>query len=442
MERGIETSRSLAQLEGGFAGSSYLDLDLFAISSQNLTHNAEAYECDQWHRPVADLKPKRSGSSVRVCVRPDAEARTMGVKMLGIESWNFTRDGFSQGAIDYGGLPSANGLTIVSCIPGSPVCSFRTEFIREFYDSFGAVQGFGTVLLQYAFQKDGNSAIQRRLQSRAPIALGRNMQEEMEENFDSAQGMAGSSSVRMETLVTEEIQQGCEFDHKVTEWWIDQDINDRYMYISILVGALVGICALLLCCWLLPPFFYKNEEDEPEKQNVAVNVNVNSEHHEEHHSNVRSSKSLSRRLLHGADGSTDLDSSSSKDGVIRDKRQLCTVPHGDEGCWPTDDDVCFDQNSHPGTKKFKRLLKQVAKEMDEAYSPSVYRVIKKKLRATGTRFYVGKDPYFEPEKPDLVDRIGVAYTDAWSAISSNDEDNVTTKSKRSIKRTSSRRSLS
>jgi hypothetical protein len=436
IETGIQASRSLEQLDGGVAGTSYWDLDFYIIPSLDFTYNAEAYECDQWNRPAPDPKAKRYGTAMRVCVRPDLDARSMGVRMYGIESWNFTRDEFTQSAVDHSGLPSADGLTVIACIPGSIVCSFRTEFIQEFFLYYGTVQGFGNVLLQYA---DDSSAVQRRLEPSIPVIPGREMQEEINEmKFD--QVIARSSLVRLETLVTEEVQfeDPCEFDHEVTEWWIDEDINDRYMYIGILVGTLIGICSLLLCCWCLP-LCYKNEGEEHDKQqNVEVNVDIKSDQHEEQHSK--------KQLLGakgGSDGLTESDSSS-RDGLLKDKRGSRTVPHGGDEGKPTDDDVCFDQKSHPGTKTFKKLVKKVAKEMDKEYCPAVYKAIKKKANGAGSRFYVGKGPFFEPEKSELIVRIGLAYTNAFTGGSSNDllllEDNEKKKSKKSIKKSSSRRS--
>jgi hypothetical protein len=364
----------------------------------------------------------------------------MGIRMFGIESWNFTRDEFTQSAVDYAGLPSADGLTVISCIPGSIVCSFRTEFIKEFHESYGTVQGFGNVLLQYSFEGD-SSAVQRRLEPSIPVIPGREMQEEINEiTFD--QVIAGRSVVRLETLVTETVLlvDPCAFDHEIEEWWINEDINDRYMYIGILVGSLIGICTLLLCCWCLPALCCKDEEEEHQKGNVEVNVEIKSEQHEEQKTNIQ-------KNLFGAMGSsgglTESDSSSS-DGLLKDKKGSRTIPHGGEKRKPTNDDVCFDQKSHPGTKKFQKLVKKVAKEMKKEFCPPVYKEIKKKAKVAGFRFYVGKGPFFEPEKSELIARIGLAYTDALTGGSSNDlirqKDKETKKTKTTIKKSSSRKS--
>eukprot|EP00980_Cylindrotheca_fusiformis_P013314 scaffold3389_cov119-Cylindrotheca_fusiformis.AAC.6 len=415
IEAGIdEISRSLTQIDGGNAGTSYIDIDIFVLPPENSTYHAEAFECDQWNHPVPEPEPKTTGMSVRVCVVPDEEARKMGIRIYGIESWNFTRDEFTQEAVEYGGIPAADGLTIISCVPGSTICSFKTEFIREFYDVDSAVQGVGTVLLQYSFTSP-TLASQRRLHSSAPTLTTRHMQEVETLKFD--QVVAGRSNVGMETPVAEKIQlEGpCEFDHEATEWWIDQDINDRYMYIAILVGSLIGVCCLLLCCWLLPPLCPRDqEEQEVKNQNVKVNVDLNSEQTENQNSKLQNVKSLSKRLFGSFPGTT-----SSGDGVFRNKLQSRAVPHGGVHHAPTDDDVCFDQKSHPGTRNFRKVVKQVAREIDEEYSPVVYKAINKRMSKSGSRFFFGKGPYHEPGKNELFDRIGSEYTNALNGMSSN-----------------------
>jgi hypothetical protein len=45
----------------------------------------------------------------------------------------------------------------------------------------------------------------------------------------------------------------------------------------------------------------------------------------------------------------------------------------------SDDDVYFGDESHPGTKKWRKAVRFVAKKNDEPYSPDIYRLIKKRL---------------------------------------------------------------
>jgi hypothetical protein len=77
---------------------------------------------------------------------------------------------------------------------------------------------------------------------------------------------------------------------------------------------------------------------------------------------------------------------------------------------PTSNDVCFGDEDHPGTKVFRKVVKEIATELDgEEYSPNVHKSIKVKLN--GKRFFKTGTPenWILANKYEIRDEIGKAY---------------------------------
>jgi hypothetical protein len=153
----------------------FVDLsDGFAIADVNVTpkikiqntanqeYLLEAYQCDAANAELTgtDLVAKRlSGSVIRVCVKPDAEAVTAGLKMRSLDEFTFTRDldpvgpdagDLNQTAIIGYNLESDNGLTVLTCSNGVDVCVFETILFAVFYSNLpGVVLGSGTGSMQF-----------------------------------------------------------------------------------------------------------------------------------------------------------------------------------------------------------------------------------------------------------------------------------------------------
>jgi hypothetical protein len=94
---------------------------------------------------------RNQGAQIRVCVRPDAEARSDGIYMRRIDSFTWTRDSpvsITQTAVE-NGLAASNTLTDLFCEPGELVCNFVSILFASFYATPGAVAGSGVASMQF-----------------------------------------------------------------------------------------------------------------------------------------------------------------------------------------------------------------------------------------------------------------------------------------------------
>jgi hypothetical protein len=128
------------------------------LKTANQAYEVEGYICGNTS-PDAN----NQGSVIEICVRPKEAARTDGITMREIQSFEFNRlgaDAVVQKAI-VGGQPSLNQLTTLDCMPGFEVCSFKTILFANFYKSKGTVAGNGIASMQF-----GGSARRLRSESR------------------------------------------------------------------------------------------------------------------------------------------------------------------------------------------------------------------------------------------------------------------------------------
>lgn len=135
------------------------------IRTANQAYQVEGFQCNYLNEPLTELQLAQSrnqGSIIRVCVRPDQEARSDGIYMRSIDSFVFERDFggvvgvISQAAIE-SGAPAANLLTQLYCTSGDDVCVFETVLMAIFYRLAGAVDGTGVASMQF-----GSNPIRRR----------------------------------------------------------------------------------------------------------------------------------------------------------------------------------------------------------------------------------------------------------------------------------------
>jgi hypothetical protein len=98
---------------------------------------------------------RRQGSVIRVCVKPDAEAVTAGIRMRSLDDFTFSRGLVNQPAITGYNQEANNGLTSLSCRNGVDVCVFGTILFAAFYTSqcTGVVFGSGTGSMQFGTRR-------------------------------------------------------------------------------------------------------------------------------------------------------------------------------------------------------------------------------------------------------------------------------------------------
>ena len=438
------------RVDGGFAGAAAFNVDFFVVPSADFRFQAEAYECDDQNQQVQKPEPKSNVSpNVRICVQPNSVALNFGLLIFSIDSWNFTRSnttGFpniTQAVVEPGGLPAKNGLTILMCVPGSEVCTFRTELIPGFFESDGTIAGVGYVWLQYSSMPTP-TATSRMLLLSAEISMRRDLQ--YYDNFtgyaSDPANFAGQSNVTVDVPVVKINVPGCQYDHKFTDWWLNEPMKNRYLYIGVVNGTIAALAGSLLLCFLFP-CGAKRKVKEVDDEAVEVNVGVNSENKEENLiSTLKSSQSstrldITRNSDHTEESESEHPSTSSsrsrtkrrsKEGdeelAIRKSRNTrgssreLSLPTGDaEDVKPKEEDVCFNQDNHPGTHSFMRIVRKKAKEDPNAeYGPLIYKDIKDNLKGRRLYLRVSKGKYREPSKKEVIELIGQAFQEMKESL--------------------------
>jgi hypothetical protein len=114
-------------------------------------YQVEGYICTE-EEVEGDLTSIRNqGAEIRVCVRPDEDARADGIYMRAIDSFTWTRDSpvaITQAAVE-NRLEASNTLTSLYCAPGELVCHFVSILFASFYATPGAVAGSGIASMQF-----------------------------------------------------------------------------------------------------------------------------------------------------------------------------------------------------------------------------------------------------------------------------------------------------
>jgi hypothetical protein len=132
----------------------------------NQVYFLEGFQCDTNNVALTGTAlsdTRNQGSVIRVCVKPDDDAVTAGIKMRSIDEFTFTRDitpvgageeDVSQPAVIGYNLESENGLTVLSCSNGVDVCFFETILFADFYiRAAGLVSGSGTGSMQFGTRR-------------------------------------------------------------------------------------------------------------------------------------------------------------------------------------------------------------------------------------------------------------------------------------------------
>jgi hypothetical protein len=122
-------------------------------NTANQVYLLDGYQCNDANDALTGselVATRNQGSVIRVCVKPDAEAVTAGIKMRSLDDFTFSRDehGISQPAIIGYNLEATNGLTSLTCSNGADVCFFETILFAAFYTTAGVILGSGTGSMQ------------------------------------------------------------------------------------------------------------------------------------------------------------------------------------------------------------------------------------------------------------------------------------------------------
>ena len=391
--------RVLQDVDGGFAGASGFNLRfIVAPEDTGVKYGALAYQCDEFNRKIKNPTPKRLGSSIRICVTPDEAATDFSMTINRIDSFNWNRSevGASQVSVDVGGNQTKDGLSIVVCVPDATLCIFRTHFKNDFYQkSDGTIKGVGGVVMQYGLVVQDDTSVSRR--NLASDADEKNRMLQISSN--SSNRIVGVASVSVDVKVARQedsdLPAHCDYDQEITSWWKEMDSKEKFRFIGIALGTLLGMCCPFLMCLLCPCRRDEEEEiiEEDDQGNIKVNVDVSNEKDGKKVQNVSSQRSL--------------DTTDVSDGSKERQAQL-VIDKGDEG--PGKNDVCFGDPSHTGTKKLINAIKKYQKDSrDEKFGPHSYRIIKKELGDARYFSLDSKGRYVEASKNKSIPLMGELY---------------------------------
>lgn len=139
------------------------------LNTASDSYSVDGYLCNQQNAPLSEeeaLETRSQGSVIRVCVRPDEEARGDGVYMRAILSFRFTRDPDQNPPVVQVAIKdreeAENNLTSLDCEAGMLVCAFESILFAAFYRVPGMVEGTGSAIMQFG---DGTATETRRLGS-------------------------------------------------------------------------------------------------------------------------------------------------------------------------------------------------------------------------------------------------------------------------------------
>jgi hypothetical protein len=126
-------------------------------NTANQVYLLEGYQCAVGSTVALSVDDaaltRNQGSVIRVCVTPDSEARTAGIKMRSLDDFTFSRGLISQPSIIGYNQESSNGLTSLTCVNGADVCVFETILFAAFYTTAGTVLGAGTGSMQFGARR-------------------------------------------------------------------------------------------------------------------------------------------------------------------------------------------------------------------------------------------------------------------------------------------------
>merc|ERR1711971_246166 len=143
------------------------------LNTATQTYTVEGYMCqDGTDTPVADAAAALSqGSLISVCIKPDADGITDGIKMRTIDSFEWTRDTTTQAAIE-SAVAAGNLLTSfdeIACA-GGDYCQFSSILFAAFYATEGQVSVNGVASMQFGTRRLSEGSGLRALQEQEAAA--------------------------------------------------------------------------------------------------------------------------------------------------------------------------------------------------------------------------------------------------------------------------------
>lgn len=389
------------------------------LQSSNPRVIAEAYECDEYLQILPEevrKAPKPLGYEIRVCVRPTTPTRNRGIVMRSVDEFTWFK---SFGSTVQPAISKKADLprTLQVCIPGRTVCSFKTSLLDDFFygEKNGTVAGTGSASMQVQGDDD-NPTIRRQLGAdengifQAAIQwtpIGGRQRRELQVG-SALGGFAGSSGIKLEFNV-DALAPPDNFvpyqEEDISTWWED---SPTWLKVLIIVGAVIllmmGCCLLFMCIWSIRECM----REEIEKDKARELERELDEQQQQEQAPVDGDGNLV--IIKPAVGAGNSAWEQYEPTETEDDNA-----NTDPSVQPTDKDVCFDADQHPGTKAMHAAIKKTLKKYPtEEYSPEQYRHIKKQL--PGRKFFVCDDEdhpdvWREVPKSELVDLLKKEFED-------------------------------
>lgn len=367
------------------------------LQSSNARVVAEAFECDEYQQklPQEELDAyKPLGYEIRVCIQPVTPTRNRGIVMRSIDDFTWYK---AQGSTVQPAVVKNidQSLTLAVCIPGRVVCTLKTKLLDDFFynPKNGTVVGTGTVSMQVQGDED-NPTIRRKLGAdengifQAVVEwTGGSRGLQVGSAFG---GYAGSSGVSMRFNV-DQLEPPADFvpyvPDDVSSWWED---SPTWLKVLVIAGAIIlllmACCLCLMCFWA----FREQMEDERNKGKEVKNAQAEEQ-------------------APGFGAAAPEYHNAAWENYEPNAAQDDDAGAAGGSAQPTDKDVCFDADLHPGTKAMYAAVQKTLKKYPKAeYSPVQYRHIKKQL--PGRRFFVSEDgEWREVDNTELVDLLKVVF---------------------------------
>jgi hypothetical protein len=369
------------------------------LQSSNPRVIAEAFECDDNMEEIQDTTtPRKIGHEIRICVQPNSPTRNRNVVMRSIDEFTFYKNfGSTMQKVIENRVESESHLTLLLCIPGQTVCSFKTRMLDDFFysGSNGNATGSGTVSMEFADTSD------RRILT-GSIGFRKTQ---------VSAGYAGSDGITIRVPV-EGVPKpnyvAAEGEEDISSWWQTSPTWLKILSILAILNVLLLMCCLFgLCCYTVRKRIADEEKKKEEEKNEAEERALDDDYMDatssrEHDDGIRISVAGPRNSVENEYEFIDLSVQGSADDE-------------DVTDMPTDNDVCFDADDHPGTIEMKAAIDAtIQKNPDDDYSPSIYRQIKRQM--LGRRFFICDDEnqpgrWREVAKKELVELLRREFTD-------------------------------
>eukprot|EP00934_Nitzschia_sp_Nitz4_P000058 Nitzschia sp. Nitz4//scaffold31_size150131//120675//123552//NITZ4_002848-RA/size150131-augustus-gene-0.23-mRNA-1//-1//CDS//3329547719//58//frame0 len=235
----------------------------FQVDPSGTAWTAEAFLCSGRNVALTGselARARNEDDAIRVCIAPSEEALSRGVYIRKISSFYFEQGDEIQFAVEPSGDQGDDSFFI--CTAGQTMCVIKTFLESRFFDEDIPVSGYGDILLQYGTDME----VTRRARVLWRDEGGRRLEDTIADS-----GYAGRSTVSVSFDIdpTYVPSSGKTWREKATEWWKENPLILRIVYVLVVVVAFFVILCFL---WVLFCGNPLQRKTRPEKDNPDVVV--------------------------------------------------------------------------------------------------------------------------------------------------------------------------